>query len=125
MIEFRHKGDFEITTRFFKRASSKNYVNILEKYGALGVKALAAATPVDTQNTANSWEYSIWTLKQSYVLAWSNTNKNNGATVAILIQYGHATRNGGYVMGRDYINPAMRPILDGLSQQIWQEVKRL
>lgn len=125
MIAFNHTGNFKPTLRFLNKASKINYLNILNKYGAIGVNALSKATPVDTGNTANSWRYDILNFKKSQVLQWSNTNVNKGIPIAILIQYGHGTRNGGYVYGRDYINPALRPILDDLATVIWQEVQRL
>ena len=95
---------------------------ILNKYGKMGVSALAAATPVDTGKTADSWIYEIETSKDSYTITWSNTNVNNHVNIALILQYGHATRNGGYVSGRDYINPALQPVFDQIAEEAWREV---
>jgi hypothetical protein len=99
---------------------------ILDKYGAEGVAALASATPVDTGETARSWYYKIERDKSgSFTLAFFNSNIQNGVPIAIILQYGHGTRNGGWVEGRDYINPAIQPIFDRLADEAWREVKKL
>lgn len=124
MITFSHKGDFRRTTNFFKKVAHGNYLKGLEKYGDKGVKALMEATPKDTGKTAHSWGYKIEATDKSYVITWTNSNQNKGVPIAIILQYGHGTRNGGYVQGRDYINPALRPIFDEIAEQAWNEVRK-
>lgn len=121
MISFKHKGDLSLTTKFLLNAK-KTPLAILDRYGKAGVDALASATPVDTGKTAASWSYSISDNGKYYKITWSNSNVNNGSLIAILIQYGHGTRNGGYVQGTDYINPAIRPIFDKIAEAAWREV---
>ena len=122
MIRFSHKGDFAKTTKFFKSVAHGNYLKGLEKYGDKGVQALMEATPVDTGLTAHSWGYKVTATDTSYVITWTNSNQNDGVPIAIILQYGHGTRNGGYVQGRDYINPALRPIFDEIAEAAWNEV---
>ena len=124
VVMFRQKGNFKRTSDFLKRASSLNLDAILNQYGQEGVEALRAATPMDTGTTANSWSYSIHKGTGSITITWSNSNIVNGVPVAVILQYGHGTRNGGYVQGTDYINPAMKPIFDKIAQRAWEEVKR-
>lgn len=97
--------------------------NFLDAFGRQGVEALANSTPVDTGLTSNSWEYEIKKSNGKYSIIWSNTNTETGVPVAILIQYGHATKNGGWVEGRDFINPAIRPLFDKIADQVWERVK--
>ena len=124
MISFRHKGDFAITTRFLERIK-KDVVSIdLDKYGRAGVEALAAATPIDSGKTASSWEYEIIKNKNSIVIRYYNTNVQNEVPIAVILQYGHATRNGGWVEGIDYINPAIQPIFDSIVKEAWGEVTK-
>lgn len=125
MISFTHKGDFSKTKKYLNGAKSVSLRTILDKYGREGVAALASATPVDTGKTASSWKYEIEISRTSARVVWSNTNIQNGVPVAILIQYGHATGNGGFVQGRDYIHPAIRPIFDKMTNEAWREVTRL
>ena len=101
----------------------KDIVSILDRYGKIGVDILRQNTPVDTGKTAESWGYEIHKQNSSYEIIWTNTNLNDNVSVAILIQYGHATRNGGYVYGTDYINPSMREVFDSLADEIWKEVE--
>lgn len=127
MVSITHKGDFKVTTKFLNAISDGKYItDILHKYGKLGVEALAANTPKDTGKTAASWTYAIhYPQKDVIEIAWYNSNmvyENNEVSVAVLLQYGHATRNGGWVEGRDYINPAIRPIFDKLADDAWKEV---
>lgn len=124
VVMFRQKGSFKRTSDFLKRASSLNLNAILNQYGQEGVKALRAATPMDTGTTANSWSYSIHKGTGSITITWSNSNIVDGVPIAVILQYGHGTRNGGYVHGTDYINPAMKPIFDKIAQRAWEEVKR-
>lgn len=122
MISFRQKGSFRKTEKLLKKTLGKEWRSILEKYGRLGVEALSAATPVETGETAISWGYEIIQNGSSISVQWHNYNVNKGVNIAIILQYGHATRNGGWVQGRNYINPALRPIFDELAKQAWKEV---
>lgn len=124
MISFKQKGDFSKTEKFLKRSLGKNYRNVLEKYGQQGVAALSASTPVRTGLTAISWSYEIIQNGDSISVVWNNSNVHNGVNIALILQYGHGTRNGGYVKGRDYINPALRPIFDKMADAAWKEVIR-
>lgn len=125
MISFRQQGDFSKLTRFLERAKEAVHIGDLDKYGREGVAALASATPVDTGLTANSWHYEIVQKKGSVSISFYNTNIQNGVPIAIVLQYGHATRNGGWVQGRDYINPAIQPIFDKIANDAWREVTKL
>lgn len=122
MISFTHRGDFSKTRKFMNRVLGKNYLNILTKYGQAGVDALSSATPVDSGETASSWTYEIAHTPTSTSISWLNTHSNDGVNIAIILQYGHGTGSGGYVSGRDYINPAMKPIFDKIAQEAWKEV---
>ena len=121
-IRITSKGDFDNTFRFLKKMSNFKVNKILDKYGAMGVSALAAATPVDSGLTANSWGYEISVEKEGATIHWTNTNQNNGVYIAVILQYGHGTGTGGYVQGRDYINPAIRPVFDKIAEEAWMEV---
>lgn len=122
MISVKHRGSFKKTTVFLKNSNNISFKSILEKYGRAGVLALSNATPKDSGKTASSWEYRIDIANGSATISWINTNENNGVNIALILQYGHGTRNGGYVRGIDYINPAMKPIFDELANQVWEEV---
>lgn len=122
IIVFRQKGNFKNTERFLKRANRFNIDQLLERYGQEGVEALRATTPKDTGLTANSWYYKVKKETDRITITWSNSNIQNGVPIAVILQYGHATRNGGYVEGIDYINPAMRPIFDRIAARAWEEV---
>lgn len=124
VVMFRQKGDFRRTSDFLKRANRLNLDAILNQYGQEGVEALRAATPKDTGTTANSWSYAVHKGTDSITITWSNSNIVDGVPIAVILQYGHGTRNGGYVQGTDYINPAMKPIFDKIAQRAWEEVKR-
>lgn len=124
MISFRQKGDFSKVTRYLTRVKSAGDVKVLEKFGAEGVQALASATSVDSGNTANSWYYKITRSKGSATISFHNSNIQNGVPIAIILQYGHGTRNGGWVQGRDYINPAIQPIFDRIRDEAWREVTK-
>lgn len=122
MISFSHKGDLSKTSRFLKRAKNAVRLSDLAKYGEKGVAALASATPVDTGLTADSWYYSVTGSRGLITIKFDNSNIQNGVPIAIILQYGHGTRNGGWVQGRDYINPAIQPIFDQMVKDIWREV---
>ena len=121
-IVIRQKGDFSKLTNFLEKAKSGVKLSTLDRYGKQGVAALASATPVDSGKTANSWSYKITHEKGKVTLSFNNSNIQNGVPIAIILQYGHGTRNGGYVQGRDYINPAIQPIFDQLANDAWGEV---
>ena len=124
-ITFRHKGNLSKTTQFLKRAKAFQIKNILEQYGQAGISALSAATPVESGLTANSWYYKIEKSKGSVSIAFYNSNIQNGVPIAVILQYGHGTKNGGWVQGRDYINPAIRPIFDAIVEDAWKEVTKI
>lgn len=124
MIKFRQKGDFSNLTRFLERAKNLVHISDLDRYGREGVAALASATPVDTGKTAASWYYDIKINKESASITFNNSNIQNGVPVAIILQYGHGTRNGGWVEGRDYINPVIQPIFDKIAEEAWKEVTK-
>lgn len=125
MISFRQKGDFSKLTRFLERAKEAVHLGDLDKYGREGVAALASATPVDSGQTANSWYYKIERNKNTISISFHNSNIQNGVPIAIIIQYGHGTRNGGWVQGVDYINPAIQPIFNRIADDAWREVTKL
>ena len=125
MITFRHQGNFSKTEKFLKKASKADISSILHKYGRKGVDALAAATPVDSGLTASSWDYEVSMSRGSYTITWSNSHINKGVPIAIILQYGHGTGTGGWVQGRDYINPAIQPIFDEIADSAWREVTKL
>lgn len=125
MITFRQKGDFSKLTRFLERAKETVKLGDLDKYGREGVAALASATPKDTGKTAESWYYEITNQNGVASINFNNSNVNNGVPIAIILFYGHGTRNGGYVEGRDYINPAIQPIFDKIAKNAWEEVTKL
>ena len=125
MISFRQKGDFSKATSFLEKAKEVVRIGDLDKYGREGVAALASATPVDTGQTASSWYYEIVNRNGSATITFNNSNIQNGVPIAIILQYGHGTRNGGWVQGRDYINPAIQPIFDKIADEAWKEVTKL
>ena len=122
MITINHYGDFKKLTNFLEKMKRVFDVSILDKYGREGVAALSAATPIDSGKTASSWIYEIKDIKDGVTLTFNNTNIQNGVPIAIILQYGHGTRNGGWVEGRDYINPAIQPVFDKLANEAWKEV---
>ena len=125
MISFRQKGDFSKLTRFLERAKEAVRLGDLDKYGREGVAALASATPIDSGETAKSWYYEITNKNGTATITFCNSNIQNGVPIAIILQYGHGTRNGGWVEGRDYINPAIQPIFDKIIEDAWREVTKL
>lgn len=126
MITIKSKGNFSKATNFLKNLEKASDGRaILEKYGRAGVSALSSATPVDSGLTASSWYYEIENQNGGYTISFCNSNVNNGVPIAIILQYGHGTRNGGWVQGRDYINPAIQPIFDEIANEAWREVTKL
>lgn len=125
MISVRQKGDFAKLTRYLEKAKNGARLKDLDKYGREGVAALASATPVETGLTASSWTYEIVRANGSVAIKFNNTNIQNGVPIAIILQYGHATGTGGWVQGRDYINPAIQPIFDRIANDAWREVTKL
>lgn len=125
MISVKHKGDFSKVIRYLERAKKGVNIKSLDKYGRQGVEALSANTPVRTGLTAASWYYEIEDKKGIVELRFCNSNIQNGVPIAIILQYGHGTRNGGWVEGRDYINPAIQPIFDEIAKNAWKEVTRV
>lgn len=125
MIRFRQKGDFSKLTRFLEKAKEVVHLGDLDQFGRAGVAALASATSVDSGETARSWYYEISNKKGSVTISFHNSNIQNGVPIAIILQYGHGTGTGGWVEGRDYINPAIQPIFDQIAAEAWKEVTRL
>lgn len=125
MIGFRVKGDFRRTEQYLKKLKRTKIANLLEQYGEEGVRALSQATPVDTGLTASSWYYKIEVKAESATIVFCNSNIQNGIPIAIILQYGHGTGTGGWVEGRDYINPALQPIFESMAKQAWREVTKL
>lgn len=122
MISFKQKGDFKKLTSYLERIKGVVNLSELDRFGKEGVEALANATPKDTGLTANSWYYKIERNRDSFSISFHNSNVNDGVPIAIILQYGHGTRNGGWVEGRDYINPAIQPIFDKIAEEAWKEV---
>lgn len=124
MINFRHKGDFSKLTAYLERNKKGVNIRSLERYAKEGVEALASATPVDTGLTASSWFYEIEDQNGIVRLSFCNSNIQNGVPIAIILQYGHGTNHGGWVEGRDYINPAIQPLFDKILNDAWKEVNK-
>lgn len=124
MISFKQKGNFLDVKKDLKRMLNAIQRINLDKYGEAGVKALASATPIDTGNTANSWYYKIERKNDSVTIGFYNSNIQNEVSIAVILQYGHGTRNGGWVQGRDYINPTIRPVFDNIVNAAWREVSK-
>ena len=122
MITVESKGNFDNTEKLLKRIKSRDYLKVLDKFGQQGVTALSGATPTRSGKTASSWDYEVLVSGGGVTLQWTNSNINNGVSIAIILQYGHGTRNGGYVVGRDYINPEMRPLFDKMADEAWKAV---
>ena len=125
MITFRQKGDFSKFNRYLERLKEAVKLGDLNKYGRQGVQALSSATPIESGETANSWYYKINRTKESVAITFHNSNIQNGVPIAIILQYGHGTGTGGWVEGRDYINPAIQPIFDKIAEDAWKEVTNL
>jgi len=123
LISFKNSGNFDNLSKFLESMRMKKYLGVLNKFGEQGVSALRSSTPVDTGLTANSWSYNIDIESDHASIYFTNSNIHEGVNIAIILQYGHGTGTGGYVAGRDYINPAMRPIFDEMANAAWKEVQ--
>ena len=122
-VTFRHRGDFKHVEKFMKGYKKKQLVGILNGFGENGVRALASATPVDSGLSADSWSYKVSISRGSFFIIWENSSvTSSGTPIVILLQYGHGTKNGGYVQGRDFINPAIAPVMDSIAEAVWREV---
>lgn len=122
MITFRQRGDFSKFSQYLKRVQKASKLDVLDKYGKIGVSALSSATPVDSGLTAASWYYKIERSESSARIVYLNSNVNDGVQIAVILQYGHGTGTGGWVEGRDYINPAIQPVFDKIADAAWKEV---
>jgi hypothetical protein len=125
MITITEKGSFKNTESYLRKLKNADRLRILGKYGSLGVNALSNATPRESGLTAESWYYTIVQRPGYYSIRWHNRHEEDGIPIAVLIQYGHGTRNGGYVQGQDYIMPAMRPIFNAIAEEAWREVTKV
>lgn len=121
-VKFEVSGGFTKTERFLNRMKRREYLNVLDEFGRDGVQALRNATPVDSGATAEAWDYEIKRTRNFTEIVWTNSNINDGVPIAVILQYGHGTGTGGYVQGRDYINPAIRPIFDKIAEKAWKVV---
>lgn len=122
MLRFTAKGNFNNTERFFKKASKLDIRSELENYGKMGVNSLSNATPKSSGETATAWDYEVVNSGRSWSIYWTNRHMADGVPVVILLQYGHGTGTGGYVSGRDFINPALKPIFDQIADGVWKVV---
>lgn len=122
MIKFKVHGSYKKTKRFLNKAKEETPRSLFDYYGDMGVKALEQSTPTQTGVTANSWKYTINRTPNSIGIVWTNSNTINGIPLVILLQYGHGTGTGGYVRGRDFINPAVQPVFDRIQDAVWKEV---
>ena len=122
MIKIKHRGSFKHLEKFMKNVDKETYLAILERYGRIGCAALASATPKESGETAAAWGYQIEKTSSGYSVVWTNSNVQDGVNIAIILQYGHGTGTGGYVQGKDYINPALGPVFDGLARDAWKEI---
>lgn len=122
MFEITTSGSFSRTENFLRRMSKGDIFRALDGYAREGVSALASATPVDSGLTAASWGYEVSRSRGSFTITWTNSHVVSGVPIAIILQYGHGTGTGGYVQGRDYINPAIRPVFDKISENVWKAV---
>lgn len=124
MITIESQGDWKLTRNWFDRMTKLDLALIMNQFGKEGVSALKAATPSKSGETAASWNYEVTRTGENWKITWTNSHVNNGVNIAVILQYGHGTRNGGYVVGRDYINPAIRPVFDKIAKKAWKEVTK-
>lgn len=122
VVRLRQTGNFKKTDRFLSGVVGAHYMRKLKKFGAMGVEALKAATPRDTGKTADSWSYEIVQSEGRTSIYWKNSNIVNGVCIALILHYGHGTKGGGFVEGKNYISPAIQPILDRMADEVWKEV---
>lgn len=122
MLYVTSQGDFSKTQKFLAKLARPNIIERLKAYGSMGVDALSAATPKDSGKTAGSWGYEVEQSGKTYSIVWTNTNVVQGVPIAVILQYGHGTGTGGYVKGRDYINPAIQPIMNRIAEDVWKVV---
>lgn len=125
MITVKSSGSFGNTEKFMRQAMNRSFIQKMNRYGEMGVAALSSATPVASGKTAMSWGYKVVVKRESVSIVWTNSNIVAGVPIAIILQYGHATGTGGFVQGVDYINPAMKPVFDKISNDFWREVSNL
>lgn len=123
-FSFTSSGSFKSTEKYLKKMARGDAFRLLDRYGSMGVEALRSATPIDSSETANSWSYKVERKSGRYSIKWTNSHMAGGTPVVILLQYGHGTGTGGYVQGRDFINPAIKPIFDKIADEVWREVTR-
>lgn len=124
MITIESQGDWKMTRNWFDKMTKLDLALIMNQFGKEGVSALAAATPSKSGLTSKSWNYEVTRNGNNWKITWTNSNVNHGVNIAVILQYGHGTRNGGYVVGRDYINPAIRPVFDKIAKKAWKEVTK-
>jgi hypothetical protein len=125
MITITEKGNFNNVAKYLSRLKTLELYSVLNKYGSLGVNALSNATPTESGETAGSWYYTVVARKGYYSIRWHNSHIEDGVPIAVILQYGHGTGTGGYVQGRDYIMPAIRPIFDQIAAEAWREVTKV
>ena len=123
MVVIKQSGDFKKMDKFLKKMSNSEWLKFLSVYGRRGVEALASATPKDSGITADGWGYEVSKTGNKFTISWTNNNENKGVNIAVILQFGHGTGTGGWVEGRDYINPAIRPIFDDIVEAAWKEVQ--
>lgn len=123
MVTFSVSGDYKKTRKFLQRSQKMDFRSILAKYGQMGVDALREATPKDSGETASAWGYEIQTTRNGATIYWTNSHINQGVNIALILQYGHGTGTGGWVEGRDYINPSIQPIFDEIADAVVKEVE--
>lgn len=124
-VKLKVQGNFNRSYKYLDKLRNLKLDRILNKYGQMGVEVLSASTPIDTGNTAGSWSYEISITGSGFSVSWNNSHANKGVNIAIILQYGHGTGTGGYVQGRDYINPALQPVFDKMAEEAWSEVRRV
>lgn len=124
MLSYTFSGDYKKTKQYLNKLLSLSLDQVADEYGKRGVQALSDATPLESGDTASSWDYEIVNDGDSLSIFWTNSNVNDGVVIAVILQYGHGTGTGGYVEGIDYINPALRPIFQGFADELWKEVTR-
>lgn len=124
MITIESHGEWLPTKNWLARMTKLDLALIMNQFGKEGVEALSRATPSKSGLTSKSWNYEVTRNGESWKITWTNSNVNNGVNIAVILQYGHGTRNGGYVQGRDYINPAIRPVFDKIAKKAWKEVTK-